>query len=422
MNEETFHCEVCLVSMNNQKLYQQHVNTDKHRECVEFKSNLINYHKNSEIVCEMCCLKFNSVEPLQQHIESAKHKKKVDVYNQIHLNAKSKSEHSISHRPVPYHKINFNPDSKNDISKLLNELRLEKENIPDGLTALNEILNPTETDESVSKKIDDSYLAKNFIQTNVSSPCKYSCKLCNVTCNSDFTLKRHVDSNGHISMLKKQPSPTNLFSPFKQAESQSSSIDAKVNENYTNSNWCDCCYVEYSSDKHRLEHNNGKEHSKRRNLKENLEKSVANLKKSLYCDVCYCLFNSEEQGVVHLTSPAHVEQSKKLDVYKMSTAKSKSESTCSLTKPDDRRKGDEAKAKATVEHARSQVIYSQSKVIDEMYKNFRLLQEGDEVYENVQFIEYTPEKHKSALCNQIKLFELKNSNLYEECLLKLTRN
>jgi hypothetical protein len=80
-------------------------------------------------------------------------------------------------------------------------------------------------------------------------------------------------------------------------------------EDNSNSDWCHCCFLKYTSESEKKKHLEGKEHQKRTDIKEKVSQGL--LKSGDFCLYCFSKIQEKMQEDAHLKSSSHKLQVKR---------------------------------------------------------------------------------------------------------------
>lgn len=266
------YCNICWIEFNSQIVATSHYKSKQHSECSTFKADIENKQIKFPYYCETCCVWANTTEGLDAHLKSQKHFSKVKAKEILESSGKNHIEDD------PY-------------------------------SIMEETVNLTDSFESVERK--------EFSLIN-----KYYCKLCNVNTNSDIALERHLNGEKHKKKLQKinQVTEQNSNINLTEAEGQETLLQIDFTKpqksldnilvDYSKAEWCECCFVKYTSKSHRDSHLSGKDHLKKFHLKEITKPEPKHI-----CKVCFIVFNTLDQLNSHYDNPNHKAQILKFTEY-----------------------------------------------------------------------------------------------------------
>lgn len=318
-------CLVCWIKFLNDVSAESHFKSKQHNEKLKFKQDFKDNQPISPFFCEICCIYANSELALTRHLESDNHRLRLKSKNEIenllnnqYVETDVKEHHSEIKISKPSNSIlnycNICKIYTNSSITFIAHLQGEKHK--NKLLALenkdNTLVYNSLTNLSVTEK--ENYVIndeKSSLNVN------YLCELCNLKFESSKSL------NDHSQSMHSLPDNTNKIDQgvfYESINESEVSIDSGINinendssaANSTFSDWCELCYVKFNSVSTKEKHLKGKDHLKRKSLKENSFKIKSS---THFCEVCFVQINSEEQLKQHNLSKSHLNQISKYQEF-----------------------------------------------------------------------------------------------------------
>ena len=269
------------MNLGSQTNADVHYSSKLHQDAVKFQQNFRENKLPSQYYCENCSLFTTSYDLLLTHLNSDKHKSKMAIRELLEksFTGSNQNMHPSTSTPTFIPTQQALEENSRNYCQLCRQEFLTSHDYAVHLT--------TEKHKLRVKVLDELEMHE---QEMAISMCF----------SSNTKLKKENNSSSSSNSIASRIEPKSI---------------EEIRQKYLNSDWCHSCYTKYSSDTHKQQHLNGKDHLRRFKLKE-IEK-MTNHENKLFCEICYTLDTSEIGHKTHMESINHANQYKRYKEYFM---------------------------------------------------------------------------------------------------------